>query len=87
MVTTPDERLAWMIILATIPVGIVGVALQKEFVKVFAKPELAAIFLAINGLILLAASGCGGGSEAAAGGARSAGGSSRRARVSQRACV
>jgi undecaprenyl pyrophosphate phosphatase UppP len=52
-ITTPDQRLAWMIILATIPVGIVGVALQKEFTKVFARPELAAVFLAINGVILL----------------------------------
>jgi undecaprenyl-diphosphatase len=52
-ITTPDERLAWMIILATIPVGIVGVALQKVIVDVFAKPELAAVFLAINGVILL----------------------------------
>jgi undecaprenyl-diphosphatase len=52
-VTTTDERLAWMIILATIPVGIVGALAQKEFVKVFAKPELAAAFLAINGVILL----------------------------------
>ena len=52
-ITTPDERLAWMIILATIPVGIVGAALQNEFVKVFARPELAALFLAVNGLILL----------------------------------
>ena len=52
-ITTPDERLAWMIILATIPVGLVGVALQKEFTKVFAKPELAAVFLAVNGVILL----------------------------------
>ena len=43
-----------MIILATIPVGIVGAALQHEFVKVFAKPELAATFLAVNGVILLA---------------------------------
>src|SRR3984957_7594641 len=53
-VATPDQRLAWMIILGTIPVGIVGLVLQKEFIKVFAKPELAATFLAINGLILLA---------------------------------
>src|ERR1700722_5002895 len=53
-VATPDQRLAWLIILGTIPVGIVGVLVQKEFVKVFAKPELAATFLAINGLILLA---------------------------------
>src|ERR1700759_2773971 len=50
---TADARLAWMIILATIPVGIVGAALQKVFVSVFAKPELAALFLAINGVILL----------------------------------
>jgi undecaprenyl pyrophosphate phosphatase UppP len=53
-VVTPDQRLAWMIILGTIPVGIVGVLLQKEFTKVFAKPELAATFLAVNGVILLA---------------------------------
>src|SRR6202035_4115765 len=39
-ITTPDERLAWMIILATIPGGGGGGALQKEFTKVFAKPEL-----------------------------------------------
>jgi undecaprenyl-diphosphatase len=52
-VKTADERLAWMIILATIPVGIVGALLQKVFVSVFAKPELAALFLAINGVILL----------------------------------
>ena len=53
-IATPDQRLAWLIILGTIPVGIVGVLVQKEFTKVFAKPELAATFLAINGLILLA---------------------------------
>ena len=43
-VVTPDQRLAWMIILGTIPVGLVGVLVQKEFIKVFAKPELAATF-------------------------------------------
>src|ERR1700722_12086514 len=53
-VATPDQRLAWVVILATIPVGLVGLVVQKEFIKVFAKPELAATFLAINGLILLA---------------------------------
>jgi undecaprenyl-diphosphatase len=53
-IATPDQRLAWMIILGTIPVGIVGVVLLKEITKVLAKPELAAVFLAINGVILLA---------------------------------
>jgi undecaprenyl pyrophosphate phosphatase UppP len=52
-IVTPDQRLAWMIVLATIPVGIAGAALQKVFTHVFAKPELTAVFLAVNGLILL----------------------------------
>jgi len=52
-ITTADQRLAWMIILATIPVGIVGAGLQKVFTHVFAKPALTAVFLAVNGLILL----------------------------------
>jgi undecaprenyl pyrophosphate phosphatase UppP len=67
-ITTPDERLAWMIILATIPVGLVGVALQKEFTKVFAKPELAAFFLAVNGVILLLSERMRRSRDAAAGG-------------------
>jgi undecaprenyl-diphosphatase len=52
-ITTADQRLAWMIILATIPVGVAGAGLQKVFTHVFAKPALTAVFLAVNGLILL----------------------------------
>jgi undecaprenyl-diphosphatase len=52
-IATPDQRLAWMIILGTIPVGIVGVVLQKEVTNVLATPKLAAAFLAVNGVILL----------------------------------
>ncbi len=51
---TTDQMLAWMIILATIPVGISGLALEKLFRTTLAKPVLAAIFLFANGLILLA---------------------------------
>jgi undecaprenyl-diphosphatase len=50
----PDERLAWMIVIATIPVGITGVALEHVFRTVFAKPVAASAFLFINGLILFA---------------------------------
>jgi len=50
-----DERLAWMIIFATIPVGLTGVALEHVFRTVFAKPAAAAVFLFVNGLILLGA--------------------------------
>jgi len=50
-----DERLAWMIIFATIPVGLTGILLEHVFRTLFAKPLVAAIFLFINGLILLGA--------------------------------
>ena len=54
MAVSADERLAWMIILATIPVGIVGLAFEHLFRVIFGKPVFAAVFLAVNGLILLA---------------------------------
>src|SRR6516164_11664539 len=47
-----DERLAWMIVIATIPVGLTGVALEHTFRTIFAKPIAAAVFLFINGLVL-----------------------------------
>jgi undecaprenyl-diphosphatase len=49
-----DEKMAWMIVFATIPVGIAGLAFEHAFRVFFGKPIRAAIFLAINGLILLA---------------------------------
>ncbi len=52
--TDSDERLAWLIVVATIPVGITGLALEHTFRTLFAKPMAAAVFLTINGLILLA---------------------------------
>jgi undecaprenyl-diphosphatase len=50
-----DERLAWMIVLGTIPVGIVGVALEHTFRTLFANPSAADAFLFVNGLILAGA--------------------------------
>jgi undecaprenyl-diphosphatase len=50
----PDARLAWLIVIATIPVGITGLALEHVFRTVFAKPLAASIFLFVNGLILFA---------------------------------
>src|SRR5690349_22934607 len=48
-----DQTLAWMIILATIPVGLAGLALEHTFRTVFSKPLLTAAFLFMNGLMLL----------------------------------
>jgi undecaprenyl-diphosphatase len=54
-VETPDERLAWLLILASIPVGLAGLLLEHTFRTVLAKPNLTALFLMLNGLILFAA--------------------------------
>ena len=53
-VRTPDQKLAWMIILATIPVGLVGLVFEHKFRVIFAVPSRAAIFLVANGIILYA---------------------------------
>ena len=53
-VRTEDQKLAWMIILATIPVGIVGLLFEHAFRVIFGKPIIAGVFLAVNGLILIA---------------------------------
>jgi len=50
---TTDQMLIWMIIVATIPVGIAGVLLEHLFRTVFSKPIPTALFLFANGLILL----------------------------------
>jgi undecaprenyl-diphosphatase len=49
-----DQTLAWMIIVATIPVGIAGLLLEHTFRTVFSRPILTSSFLFVNGLILLA---------------------------------
>jgi undecaprenyl-diphosphatase len=54
-VRTVDERLAWMIIIATIPVGIAGLALEHTFRTVLGRPTPAAIFLILNGAVLYGA--------------------------------
>ena len=51
-VESSDQKLAWLLVLATIPVGIVGLVLEHPFRVLFAKPLAAAIFLTINGVIL-----------------------------------
>jgi undecaprenyl-diphosphatase len=53
-IKTVDQKMAWMIILATIPVGLVGLAFEHEFRVLFGKPIRAAIFLVVNGVILYA---------------------------------
>jgi len=46
-------RLGWLLVAATIPVGVIGLLLQESLRKLFASPELAAAFLIVNGIALL----------------------------------
>jgi undecaprenyl-diphosphatase len=54
-ITDPDARLGWLIIVATIPAGILGLLLQDYLRNLFASPEYASIFLALNGVMLFGA--------------------------------
>ena len=49
-----DARLAWVIVIGTIPAGILGLALEHKLRTLFASPTTAAIFLTVNGILLLA---------------------------------
>lgn len=48
----PDEKLAWLLVVATIPVGLLGVLLKDPVRKLFGSAELAAAFLILNGFIM-----------------------------------
>jgi len=49
-----DAKLAWLLILGTIPVGLVGLVGEHEVRMHLSRPIPAALFLALNGLVLLA---------------------------------
>lgn len=51
-VETSDQRLAWLLVLATIPVGVAGLALAGFLQSVLGRPIPSAIFLALNGVVL-----------------------------------
>ncbi len=51
-IVTDEARLAWLIVVATVPVGIIGVEFEHQFRVLFAKPVAAAAFLMVNGVIL-----------------------------------
>jgi undecaprenyl-diphosphatase len=53
-VETADQKLAWMIILASIPVGLIGLVFEHTFRVFFGVPIRAAAFLVVNGVILIA---------------------------------
>jgi undecaprenyl-diphosphatase len=51
----PDAKLGWLLVVGTIPAGILGLLLQDYLRKLFASAEYASIFLTLNGLMLFGA--------------------------------
>jgi undecaprenyl-diphosphatase len=51
-IETVDQRLAWLIVTACVPVAVAGVALDKVFRTTLGRPIPTAIFLALNGIVL-----------------------------------
>jgi undecaprenyl-diphosphatase len=48
-----DARLGWLLVVGTIPVGIIGLLLEDPLRKLFASAVSAAAFLVVNGIALL----------------------------------
>jgi undecaprenyl-diphosphatase len=50
-----DAKLGWLLIVGTIPAGLLGLLLEHRLRSVFASPQSAAFFLILNGLLLFGA--------------------------------
>ncbi len=48
-----DARLGWLIVVGTVPAGLIGVLFQDSLRKLFASAASAAAFLILNGILLL----------------------------------
>jgi undecaprenyl-diphosphatase len=53
-IQTPDERLAWLLVVATIPVAVAGLLLEHLFRSTLGRPIPAAVFLLLNGAVMYA---------------------------------
>jgi undecaprenyl-diphosphatase len=51
--TDTDARLGWLLVIGTVPAGVIGLALQKPLQNLFASAAAAAGFLVLNGVGLL----------------------------------
>src|SRR5262249_56154594 len=54
-VSDTDAKLGWLLVVGTIPAGVLGLLLQDKLRHIFASPKAASIFLMCNGLLLFGA--------------------------------
>ncbi len=48
-----DARLGWLLVIGTIPAALIGVVLEEPLRSLFASAQIAALFLIVNGVLLL----------------------------------
>jgi undecaprenyl-diphosphatase len=53
--TDIDAKLGWLLIVGTIPAGVLGLLFEDKLKLLFASPEITAVFLFCNGFVLLGA--------------------------------
>ena len=51
----PDAKLGWLLVVSTIPAGFIGLLLKDKIAGSLLSPQSAALFLALNGVLLLLA--------------------------------
>jgi undecaprenyl-diphosphatase len=51
-ISTSSERLGWLLIAATVPVGLVGLTFERVIRTTLGRPVVAALFLTLNGVLL-----------------------------------
>ncbi|WP_036566578.1 undecaprenyl-diphosphate phosphatase [Nocardia sp. BMG51109] len=54
---TVPQRLAWLIVIGTVPVGVLGPLLEHPLHVLFAAPIYASVFLTLNGVVLIVGEG------------------------------
>jgi len=47
-----DEKTAWLLVIGTVPVGLLGLFFEREVRGLFASPIPVALFLALNGIVM-----------------------------------
>jgi undecaprenyl-diphosphatase len=50
-----DAKLGWLLVVGTIPAGLLGLLLEHKLRHIFASPRSASVFLMLNGLLLFGA--------------------------------
>ncbi len=51
----PDAKLGWLLVVSTIPAGIMGLLFEEQLKKLFISPRFVAFFLILNGIMLFVA--------------------------------